>query len=104
MALALEARGTMRLEQVMASAIEVADGFPKYAILRDCFISDGKATEQYEWSAKTYYPVGRIPEVGEMFRQPRTIRFSDGRVRCGPERFRASASLRSPAPSARYQR
>src|SRR5262249_55386330 len=25
---------------------------------------------QYEWSAKTYYPGGRIPEVGEVFRQP----------------------------------
>src|SRR5439155_24335605 len=29
---------------------------------------------QYEWSAKTYYPDGRIPEVGEMFRQPNLAR------------------------------
>src|SRR5204863_9338570 len=28
------------------------------------------ATEPYEWSPKTYYPGGRIPEVGEVFRQP----------------------------------
>ena len=70
MAIALETKGTMRLEQVMAPAIDLADGFPMYAFLRDFFISERKATEQYAWSAKTYYPGGRVPEVGEMFRQP----------------------------------
>ena len=77
MALALETKGTMRLEQVMQPAIELADGFPLYAFLHRYLLSERKATEQYEWSAKTYYPDGRIPEVGEMFRQPnlaRTIR------------------------------
>src|SRR5207302_8360001 len=70
MALALETKGTMRLEQVMQPAIELADGFPMYQFLRNFLVSERKATEQYEWSAKTYYPDGRIPEVGEMFRQP----------------------------------
>jgi len=70
MALALETKGTMRLEQVMQPAIEYADGFPMYAFLRDFFTSERKTTEQYEWSAKTYYPGGRIPDVGEIFRQP----------------------------------
>src|SRR4030095_7212195 len=70
MALALSTKGTMRLEQVMQPAIELADGFPLYAFLRDILISERRATEQYEWSAKTYYPNGKIPEVGEMFRQP----------------------------------
>ena len=74
MAIALEAKGTMRLEQVMQPAIELADGFPMYAFLRDNFVSERKATEQYEWSAKTYYPDGRIPEVGEIFRQPNLAR------------------------------
>jgi len=77
MALALETKGTMHLEQVMQPAIELADGFPMYEFLRHYLISERKATEQYEWSAKTYYPDGRIPEVGEMFRQPnlaKTIR------------------------------
>ena len=74
MALALETKGTMRLEQVMQPAIELADGFPLYAFLRNYLISERKATEQYEWSAKTYYPNGRIPEVGEMFRQPNLAR------------------------------
>ena len=70
MALALETKGTMHLEQVMQPAIELADGFPMYEFLRHYLISERKATEQYEWSARTYYPDGRIPEVGEMFRQP----------------------------------
>jgi gamma-glutamyltranspeptidase/glutathione hydrolase len=74
MALALEAKGTMRLEQVMQPAIELADGFPLYAFLRNYLISERNATEQYEWSAKTYYPDGRIPAVGEMFRQPNLAR------------------------------
>ena len=74
MALALETKGTMRLEQVMQPAIELADGFPLYPFLRNYLISERKATEQYEWSAKTYYPNGRIPEVGEMFRQPNLAR------------------------------
>jgi len=74
MALALETKGTLRLEQVMQPAIELADGFPMYEFLRGFMISERQATEQYEWSAKTYYPNGHIPEVGEIFRQPNLAR------------------------------
>src|SRR5262245_197074 len=74
MALALETKGTMRLEQVLQPAIELADGFPMYEFLRHYLVSERKATEQYEWSAKTYYPDGRVPDVGEMFRQPNLAR------------------------------
>src|SRR5919201_1721342 len=74
MALALDARGTMRLEQVLQPAIEYADGFPMYAFLRDFLIRERAATEKYEWSRRTYYPDGRVPEVGEMFRQPNLAR------------------------------
>jgi gamma-glutamyltranspeptidase/glutathione hydrolase len=82
MALALETKGTMRLEQVLQPAIELADGFPMYEFLRNYLVSERKATEQWEWSRKTYYPDGRVPEVGEIFRQPnlaRTLRaIADG--------------------------
>jgi gamma-glutamyltranspeptidase/glutathione hydrolase len=84
MALALETKGTMHLDQVLQPAIELADGFPMYAFLRNFLISERQATEQYEWSAKTYYPNGQIPDVGEMFRQPnlaktlRAIAAADG--------------------------
>ena len=74
MALALETKGTMRLEQVMQPAIELADGFPMYEFLRNFLVSERKATEQYEWSAKTYYPDGHVPEIGEIFRQPNLAR------------------------------
>ncbi|MCU1384883.1 MAG: gamma-glutamyltranspeptidase [Acidobacteria bacterium] len=74
MALALETKGTMRLEQVIQPAIELADGFPMYGFLRNFLISERKATEQYEWAAKTYYPDGRVPDIGEMFRQPNLAR------------------------------
>jgi gamma-glutamyltranspeptidase/glutathione hydrolase len=74
MALALESKGTMRLAQVMQPAIELADGFPMYAFLRNFLVNERKATERYEWSANTYYPEGRIPEVGEIFRQANLAR------------------------------
>jgi len=74
MAIALSAKGTMRLAQVMQPAIELADGFPMYPFLREHFIHERAATEKYEWSAKTYYPNGHVPEVGEIFRQPNLAR------------------------------
>jgi len=73
MALALERFGTMRLEQVMAPAIELADGFPMYAYLRENMVSNRKNTEAYQWG-HLYYSEGRVPEVGEVFRQPHLAR------------------------------
>jgi gamma-glutamyltranspeptidase/glutathione hydrolase len=90
MALALQTKGTMRLEQVMQPAIELADGFPLYGFLRDVLINERQATEQYEWSAKTYYPNGRIPDVGEMFRQPNLARTLRAIVRAEKASFARS--------------
>ncbi len=73
MALALERFGTMSLEQVMAPAIEFADGFPMYAYLRENMVGNRKQTEAYQWG-HTYFPGGRVPEVGEIFRQPNLAR------------------------------
>ena len=69
-ALALEKYGTKSLSDVLAPAITLADGFPMYEFLRGYLQSERKASEQYEWSARTYYADGRIPVAGEMFRQP----------------------------------
>jgi gamma-glutamyltranspeptidase/glutathione hydrolase len=74
MAIALSEFGTMRLEDVMAPAIELADGFPMYAFLHDLMVRERAATEKWEWSKKTYYPGGRVAEVGEIFRQPNLAR------------------------------
>jgi gamma-glutamyltranspeptidase/glutathione hydrolase len=69
-ALALERYGTKSLGEVMAPAIELADGFPMYEFLRRYLESERKASEPYEWSIKTYYPGGRVTPAGEQFRQP----------------------------------
>jgi len=70
MCLALQLNGTMSLAQVMGPAIELADGFAMYAFLRNVLISQRKATEQYAASKANYYPDGRVPDVGEIFRSP----------------------------------
>lgn len=69
-ALALERYGTKSLSDVLAPAIELADGFPMYAFLSNYLASERKTSERYEWSARTYYPDGRVTQPGEMFRQP----------------------------------
>lgn len=77
LAIALAEFGTMRLEQVMAPAIEFADGFAMYEYLRAILVREKKNCEPYPATIKAYYPEGRVPEVGEMFRQPdlaRTLR------------------------------
>jgi len=73
-ALALTRYGTMTFEQVMQPAIELADGFPMYEFLRRYLQSERRASEQYEWTKRTYYADGRVPAAGEMFRQPNLAR------------------------------
>jgi len=74
MAIALEQYGTMRLGEVMAPAIALADGFPMYEFLRNVLAREQAASEIYEWTKRSYYPEGRIPAVGEIFRQPNLAR------------------------------
>ena len=69
-ALALERYGTQSLSEVLAPAIELADGFPMYAFLRGYMVSQKDASILYPSTAETYYPEGNIPDVGELFRQP----------------------------------
>jgi gamma-glutamyltranspeptidase/glutathione hydrolase len=70
MALLLSNYGTMTLAQVMAPAIELADGFAMYAFLQGFLVSEREATEKWAWSKKAYYPDNRVVDVGEIFRQP----------------------------------
>jgi gamma-glutamyltranspeptidase / glutathione hydrolase len=68
--IALARYGTKSLADVLAPAIELADGFPMYEFLHHYFETERSATELYTWSKSTYYPDGRITPVGETFRQP----------------------------------
>ncbi len=70
MALTLQHFGTMSLAEVLAPAIELADGFPMYGALRDSLLANHRNTARWEWARRTYYPQGRVPEIGELFRQP----------------------------------
>jgi len=69
-ALALERYGTRSLGEVLAPAIELADGFPMYTFLENYLASERKASAPYEWSMKTYYPDGEVTPAGQTFRQP----------------------------------
>jgi len=70
MASTLQHFGTMSLAQVLAPAIGLTDGFPVYGILRHSLIGNHDETVKWEWARRTYYPEGRVPEIGELFRQP----------------------------------
>jgi gamma-glutamyltranspeptidase / glutathione hydrolase len=70
MALTLQNFGTLSLGQVLEPAIQLADGFPMYGALRYSLLENMEDTVQWQWSRRTYYPEGRIAEIGEMFRQP----------------------------------
>jgi len=70
MARLLQQFGTKSLAEVLAPAIELADGFPVYGLLRTSLAVNRDATRAWQWARRTYYPQDRIPEVGEIFHQP----------------------------------
>jgi gamma-glutamyltranspeptidase/glutathione hydrolase len=70
MALVLSRFGTKRLAEVLAPAIELADGFPMYDILRNALLRERRNNEAYPTTMAVYYPGGKVPEIGELFRQP----------------------------------
>ena len=74
MALALQLNGTMTLHQVMQPAIELADGFVMYNFLAEIFVSQQKATSKWANAYSDYYPGGKPPRTGEIFRQPNLAR------------------------------
>ncbi|MEO8314175.1 MAG: gamma-glutamyltransferase [Pseudomonadota bacterium] len=69
MSLTLQQFGTMSLAQVLEPAIGLADGFAMYGWLRSSLLRNQENSVKYEWSRRTYYPEGRVPEIGEIFRQ-----------------------------------
>jgi len=77
MAMVLSQFGSKRLSEVLAPAIDLADGFPMYDILRDALVRERVNCERYPTTMAVYYPGGRVPDLGEVFQQPdlaRTLR------------------------------
>jgi gamma-glutamyltranspeptidase/glutathione hydrolase len=70
MVLVLERFGTASLEAVLQPAIELADGFVMYSFLEKYLTSERNACEPFPDTMKVYYPDGKVPRAGEMFRQP----------------------------------
>lgn len=71
---ALALNGTKTLHEVMEFAVELADGFVMYNFLAEVFASQKKATSNYKAAYDTYYPGGKVPVTGEVFRQPNLAR------------------------------
>ena len=71
-ALALSRFGTMSYSQVLQPAIHLAeDGFPVYQKLHDSLASSrSKYMDLYPTTGEVYFPDGRVPEVGEILRNP----------------------------------
>ena len=68
--------GTMRLVDVLNSAIDLAEnGFPIQGALHDDIASyEAKYLKEWPTSAKTLIPNGRVPDEGEVFKQPELAR------------------------------
>ena len=64
--------GTLSFSQVLRPAIELAeDGFPVYERLHESLASSfDKFNERYPTTAEIYFPDGRVPETGEVWRNP----------------------------------
>ena len=71
-ALALSRFGTMSYSQVLQPAIHIAEhGFPVYQKLHESLASSrSKYMDLYPTTGEVYYPDGRVPEVGEILRNP----------------------------------
>ncbi len=75
--LALQKYGTMTFAKVAEPAIELADGFPTTEIFADTLHRDDSMLRRWPSSIAVFYPGGKLPERGDVFRQPdlaRTLR------------------------------
>jgi gamma-glutamyltranspeptidase / glutathione hydrolase len=68
--IALVEYGTLSLEDTLAPAIELADGFPWYDFLTRYMRLELERIAAMPSGARVYMPGGAIPEVGAIFRQP----------------------------------
>jgi gamma-glutamyltranspeptidase/glutathione hydrolase len=76
--LALEKYGTMSFAQVVAPALELADGFPTTEIFADTLARDESMMRAWPSSVSFFFNVdGKLPTRGQIFHQPdlaRTLR------------------------------
>jgi gamma-glutamyltranspeptidase/glutathione hydrolase len=69
--LALERYGTMSFAEIAQAALAYAEGgFPVSEVLREDIIEYAEGFKEWPSTAAIYTPRGKIPEVGELLKQP----------------------------------
>ena len=64
--------GRLEMADILAPAIAYArEGFPVSEVIARYFVSNARRIGHYPGFADTYMPNGRVPQKGEMFRNPR---------------------------------
>ena len=61
--------GTMSLKEVLAPAIDMAEGYPIDSQTATIYAEDRKQFEQWKYSKEVFLPGGKPPEVGQIFVQ-----------------------------------
>ncbi len=85
---ALEKRGTMALDTLLALAIDYAEtGFPMYQDLHNAFVSREGEIRKSEAMTRTLLPGGVIPQVGSLVIQPKLAESYRKLAAEGPDAF-----------------
>src|ERR1700722_5572612 len=87
LALALKAYGTMKLADVMAPAIRLADGFPVGERLAKLFREDGTALAKFPASLRIFLKNGAYFVPGDILRQPELAATLRRIAKNGPDEF-----------------
>jgi gamma-glutamyltranspeptidase/glutathione hydrolase len=87
MALALKSYGKLKLPQVMAPAIRLADGFPVSDKLATSLRDSQKRLVQFERSRRIFLDEGRLWREGDMLRQPELSLTLQRIAEKGPDEF-----------------
>ena len=84
--------GTKSFAEAAEPAIELADGYPIDEIRVNTIRAGARYLEGWPSSKKVYMPGGRVPQVGEIFRQPDLARTLRGMVAAEKQALSAGAS------------
>jgi gamma-glutamyltranspeptidase/glutathione hydrolase len=87
LALALKTYGTMKLADVIAPAIRLADGFPVGERLAQLFREDGAVLAKFPASRRIFLKGGAYFSSGEIFRQPELAATLRRIAKNGPDEF-----------------
>ena len=84
--------GTKSFAEAAEPAIELADGYPIDEIRVNTIRAGVRYLEAWPSSKKVYMPEGRVPQVGEIFRQPDLARTLRGMVAAEKKALAAGAN------------